>query len=240
METRRNLPFDKRAFLGIILTVIGFILLADNLGWIDYSVRNIVISWPMLLIVVGLFNMFHKGHQGFGIITLAIGVYFILPRIPNFVVIQDHDYNKLFWAFILVALGLLFIFRSSKNRNPNQQTEKFSSEFIDEVNVFGGSEKKMTTDTFKGGKITSIFGGSNYDLLDCKLAEGKNVLDMVNIFGGSKIMVPNDWKIHVEVISIFGGFTDKRRNVNISGIEPTKELYITGVAIFGGGEIKSL
>jgi predicted membrane protein len=170
---------------------------------------------------------------------MAVGIFYIIPRLPFFD-IDNNDYNKLFWAFILVALGLIFIFRSKKNHHQFEEAEKFSSEFIDEVNVFGGSEKKLTTNSFRGGKITSVFGGSNYDLLDCKLAEGKNLLDMVNIFGGSKIIVPSDWKIHVDVVSIFGGFSDKRRTVNVSASDDTRELYITGVAIFGGGEIKSI
>jgi predicted membrane protein len=239
METNRRFTVDKRAFLGLILTVVGFVLLADNLGWIDYEWRRVIISWPMLLIAGGLLNLLNKGNKGFGIVLMAVGTFFIIPRIPNISV--SDDYHKLFWAIILVILGLVFIFRSKKDHHCCNNTEKYSSDVIDEINVFGGSEKKLTTNSFRGGKITSVFGGSNYDLLDCKLASGKNVLDMVNVFGGSKILVPSDWKIHVEVVSIFGGFADKRRNVNTTDSNfDSCELHITGVAIFGGGEIKSI
>jgi predicted membrane protein len=237
METNSKYSLDKRAILGIVLTIIGFLLLADNLGWMDHHLSHIIFSWPMLLILIGLLNIFKKNHTGFGIILITIGVYFIVPKIPYLDI--PSNYDSLFWAFILVALGIVFIFRSKKETHFCSGTEKFSSDYIDEVNVFGGGEKKLTTNSFRGGKITSVFGGSNYDLLECKLADGKNVLDMVNVFGGSKIIVPNDWKIHVEVVSIFGGFSDKRRMINLSNIDNSKELYITGVAIFGGGEIKN-
>jgi predicted membrane protein len=140
----------------------------------------------------------------------------------------------------MVAIGIMFIFKSKKDGAWCSKTENFSIDYINDVNVFGGSEKKLSTQTFRGGKITSVFGGSNYDMLNCKLAEGKNVLDMINIFGGSKIIVPNNWKIHIEVVSIFGGFSDKRKLVNINPDCPECELYITGIAIFGGGEIKSI
>lgn len=236
MDTINKRSFDKRAVLGILLTLAGGLLLADNMGWLDNTVSRVIFSWPMILVVAGLVNLTQKNHVGFGVALIAAGIFFIIPRIAD----VPHNYNKLFWAFAFVAIGLLFIFRSKKEEFCCSNSDQFSSDLIDEVNIFGGSEKKLTTQTFRGGKITSIFGGSNYDMLDCRLAEGKNVLDMVNVFGGSKILVPGDWKIHVEVISIFGGFADKRRNVVITAGDSNKELYITGVAIFGGGEIKSI
>jgi len=171
---------------------------------------------------------------------VAVGTYFILPDIFPL----SYDHRRLFWPIILVIVGLFFIFKKKSDRPFDHcgcfKTEEHSTDMIDEVNIFGGSEKKITTNNFCGGKITSIFGGSNYDMLDSDLADGKNVLDMVNIFGGSKLIVPGHWKIHVEVVSIFGGFTDKRRSVNSSANNSNKELIITGVAIFGGGEIKSI
>jgi hypothetical protein len=42
--------------------------------------------------------------------------------------------------------------------------------------------------------------------------------------------------VQVEVVSIFGGFSDKRHS---STIDRDKKLIIKGVAIFGGGEIKT-
>jgi hypothetical protein len=97
----------------------------------------------------------------------------------------------------------------------------------------------MITRNFRGGETVSIFGGSVYDFTDCELAEGKNVLEVVNIFGGSKFIIPSHWSVHVEVVSIFGGFSDKRRSGSGLPDLSSRELYIKGVAIFGGGEIKS-
>jgi predicted membrane protein len=240
MEIHRHHHFDKRAVLGSIFIIIGIVFLSENLGWFDNRISDIIISWPMLLVVLGFFSLLRKRNNAGGWVMIAIGVYFILPKI----IPMPYDHDRLFWPILLVMLGFFFIFKKKRHPSCNHfdcfSNEEYSADLIDEVNVFGGGEKKITTQTFKGGKITSIFGGSNYDMLDCELAEGKNVLDMVNIFGGSKLVVPNNWKIHVEVVSIFGGFADKRRNVNITPESSTKELIITGVAIFGGGEIKSL
>jgi len=56
------------------------------------------------------------------------------------------------------------------------------------------------------------------------------------IFGGSKFVVPDGWDIKLEVTSIYGGFSDKRER-SIVVTDPKKQLRITGVAIFGGGEL---
>jgi hypothetical protein len=120
------------------------------------------------------------------------------------------------------------------------KSNESSIDYLDEVNVFGGSERKIYSKAFRGGKVTSIFGGSTYDLLNSELAEGKSVVDTVNIFGGCKMIIPVNWKVHIEVVSIFGGFADKRKASSLSFNDNSRELYITGIAIFGGGEINSI
>jgi predicted membrane protein len=112
-----------------------------------------------------------------------------------------------------------------------------TQDYIDEISIFGGSEKRMTTKNFRGGKITSIFGGSTVDFSDSKLADGQNELDVLSIFGGFKLIVPVDWTIKIEAMSILGGIADKRTRYtdDASG----KVLIIKGVALFGGGEIKN-
>lgn len=239
METQ-HCNFDKRAVLGSVLVLVGVIFLGENLGWFNNRISDILISWPMLLVALGFFSLLRKKNNMGGWMMIAIGAYFILPKI----IPTPYDHDRLFWPILLVLFGIFLIFKKKKQHPFDHFSccgkEEFSTDQIDEVNVFGGGEKKITTRTFRGGKITSIFGGSNYDMLDCELAEGRNILDMVNIFGGSKLVVPGNWKIHVDVVSIFGGFADKRRNVNVPSDGPNKELIITGIAIFGGGEIKSI
>lgn len=236
METRKSILYDKRAILGLLLVIFGGFLLADNLGYFEKSITKIIISWPMLLIVIGVFHLTSRNKAIFSLVLIGIGAFFLLPKIID----VPENYRHHFWPVILVIIGLLFVFKKNKGIHCWHESEKYSSNMVDDVNIFGGSEKKITTINFQGGKITSIFGGSNYDLLDSKLAEGKNVLDMINVFGGSKLVVPSDWIIHVDVIAIFGGFADKRRTVSITDDKPTRELFITGIALFGGGEIRSI
>lgn len=235
MERNKETHFDRRALLGIILVGLGALLLAENMGWLNFAARDVIISWPMLLIIIGVAHLTSRNKFTFGLILVAVGIFFLLPKFID----VNFNFWQLFWPVILVVVGISFILRKRENIW-DFHAEKNSNEVIDDVNIFGGSEKKITSKNFRGGKITSIFGGSNYDFLDSQLSGDKNVLDMINIFGGSKLVVPAEWDIHVDIISIFGGFADKRHRVSFPTEGPRKELYITGVAIFGGGEIRSI
>lgn len=234
METNNRV--DRRAILGVVLVFLGILVLADNMNWFSFSLFDLVFSFPMILIVIGLINLKHRRNNALGYALIGLGALLMVPRMFHI----PFDYHRLFLPSIFVALGLIVLFR--KKKEPNfcmGEPKESSADYLDEVNIFGGSERKITSKSFKGGKITAIFGGSVYVMLDSELAEGKNVIDVVNIFGGTKMIVPADWNIHIEVVSIFGGFADKRVKYSNSDSNSGKELHITGVVIFGGGEIKS-
>lgn len=256
METKPSFNFDKRVILGALFIFLGCLFLIDNIGWLNFSISNVFFSLPMVAIIIGALNLNRGRNNAFGYILIAGGVLFLLPRIFN----MGYSTNHLFLPFILVSLGVMILFHNKHQHHHNDKAnanwsdytskkewhnhdkwykrEESSSELIDELNVFGGCERRMTTKNFKGGKVTSIFGGATYDFRDCELADGRNVLDIVNLFGGTKLIFPSHWKVHVEVVSIFGGFADKRLNVSVDD-NTQKELHIVGIVIFGGGEIKS-
>ena len=90
---------------------------------------------------------------------------------------------------------------------------------------------------FKGGKVSNIFGGTEIDLTQATLAEGRNELIIECIFGGVTLIVPSDWKVVLNMSSIMGGFSDKRMYIKESS--DSRILIVKGTAIFGGGEVKS-
>lgn len=108
---------------------------------------------------------------------------------------------------------------------------------LEDMNVFGGSDKIITSRNFQGGSIISIFGGGKYDLRQAEISNQRCELEVVNVFGGSNLIIPGDWNVKTEVVGIFGGFSDKRVVMNT---DPNKTIIIKGVAIFGGGDIKSM
>ena len=65
---------------GVLFVAIGILLILENLDFLSYDLSHILISWPMLLIVIGIFNLSRKATSA-GVILIGIGTYFMLPRI---------------------------------------------------------------------------------------------------------------------------------------------------------------
>ena len=120
--------------------------------------------------------------------------------------------------------------------NTNQDKKGVNIDFLDSINFFAGSHLIVYSKNFKGGEVTSVFGGCDVNLSQADF-EGQILLEVSAIFGGVKIIVPSGWQVKQEVTAIFGGFEDKR--VMRAPEESNKMLVIKGVALFGGVEIKS-
>ncbi len=231
-EIRQKSWKNKTVAFGILVLAVGVALLLRNIGIIDRPVSRIIFSWEMLLIAIGLINTF--GHSKmWGLVLMAVGGVFLILRV--------YGVPLSFWQvalpllIILIGVALLF---SSLNFFSRRRLVKVSDsdDLIEDVAVFAGSERSIHSESFKGGRILAIFGGSKLNMTKVKLAPEVNELEIVCVFGGVSLLVPQDWNIKVEVFNIFGGYEDKR---NPALIDKDKTLIIKGVTVFGGGEVKS-
>ncbi len=223
----------KSMVMGLLVLGLGAIWLMYNFGMISPIVWDYIISWQMLLIAIGLINVAADGHRGFGWILIAVGGFFLLNDMFDWPVTFRH----VFWPALLIAIGMVLIFGSQwKFRKRYHYTKSEGEEVIEEISIFGGRERIVHADQFRGGEIISVFGGSKLDLTHATLAEGGATIEIVSVFGGSTLLVPNDWNVKLEVFNIFGGYSDKRMR---GPVDTNKVLVIKGVAIFGGGELKS-
>ena len=228
---------DRRITLGIILIFIGGLFLLNSLDIIDFRVSRIIFSAPFMLFVIGILIMVNSGKRALGGILTGVGFLWLLPRI-----FPDIDFGpNLFIPLLLILLGVYMIVKHSQKRNEQFISDEFvKKDFIDDVSVFGGGNKIIRSDNFKGGSITAIFGGSEIDLTNCKLADGTSVIDIVAIFGGTTIIVPQNWDVQLNVTPLFGGFSNKSLKIPNIEVDKTRALIIKGVAIFGGGEVKTI
>jgi predicted membrane protein len=118
--------------------------------------------------------------------------------------------------------------------------KKIETDRIKILSILWGTQKKITSNNFKGGKATSIFGYSEIDLTECKLDNKSVVIDILGIFGGSTLIVPKEWNVVVDVFSLFGGFSNKIRRTPETKVDMEKTLTIKGLVLFGYGELKSI
>ena len=206
---------SSTVFFALLVIVAGVLFLLNGQGLIPRDVANVLITWQMLLIVIGLFNLFSRQHRTMGIILLLIGGFFLADKNLNI----NVSFWQVLWPTILIIIGVSILtshlkkprYLYGEGKLPPTDTD---ADTIDEVSVFSGSEKTITSKNFRGGKITNIFGGSEINLMHSQLSEGRNEIEVMYIFGGSSIIVPSDWDVQVDVSTIFGGFSDKRHKAN--------------------------
>jgi predicted membrane protein len=232
MEKER---IDKRLMLGIFILLAGILLLANNFGVLHPELQHYFFRWEMILIVLGLVFIISRGNRTTGIIMLFIGLAFYARDIFHL----NFNFWQLFLPTLLILAGLMVMFRNKIDRYWARTPLSDEENQIDDTAVFGGGDRLMRSQNFKGGRITAVFGGSSFDMRKARLAPGTNVIDVFCLFGGTKFIIPDDWNIKVRVTSIFGGFSDKRQILPETRTNEETQLIITGLAIFGGGEIRS-
>jgi len=257
----KNRSHSNSAWSGLILLIIGVVFFLRSFG---IYIPGWILSWPMLLVAIGLLIGFKRNFRGGGwLIMVLIGGYFTLGNIVDF------DIRKYYFSLAFIGLGLYMIFKPKRNQDrwkkkfdasqfselnkekdaqfeygssfsdtKDAATEGNVSDFIDSVNAFGGTHHKVYSKNFKGGDVVAIFGGCEINLTQADF-EGTVRIDVVALFGGVKIIVPPTWLVKSEATAIFGGIDDKRAVVPFEGEGARKILIIEGVAIFGGVDIRN-
>jgi len=230
---------NSKMLAGILLILIGLFAISGNFFNLPFHFTHYIFSFPGLMMIIGLFILINHNDSFLGVLLVGIGGFWFLSRYSDFPV--RHYLNE-YWPILIILLGIYIILKRDNYKSftkDNVESNKYDMDFIDEVAILGGGRKNINSQNFKGGKITTILGGSDIDLHESNLADGNNSLEIVAILGGIDIVVPRDWKVIVNVTSIFGGFDDKRiLNAN-QVYESNKVLIIRGTVIFGGGDLKT-
>ncbi len=218
---------QSRIIIGIMLVLVGAMLFLRNSEYLDFMIPDFLFQWEIIFIVFGLLFITLGQNKMVGSVFVGIGLFNLFPEL---------------WPLVFVAIGAYIIFGLNSKTKSTNEVRDFASRNnqIEQVSIFGGGSKFVNADAFKGGSIISIFGGSEVNFAGSKLAEGDNVLDTVSIFGGCTIIVPKDWNVLIDVFPLFGGFSDSRLKDPNLVYEPNKTLLIKGIALFGGGEVKTI
>lgn len=215
---------------GILLIAIGSLILVDNFDIINIHWQY-VLSWQVVLIVVGMFLLCDKNSRTVGYVLIAAGAFFLLPK---FITISD-TLRKLFWPSLLIILGCMLIW--GKRTRKAKAEEAQSNNQIYDFTLFARSWQAITSQHITGGKITCIFGSSTINLLGTKLSSfNENRIRVLCLFGGSKIVVPPSWQVKIVGSSIVGSITDKRTHAP-QDEQNTQVLIVKGAIIAGNCEI---
>lgn len=228
---------NKRVYLGIFLIAIGVLWILERLNFIPDAWEDIFISWQMLLIGIGVFSII-GGNKTTGTVLILVGSFFLIDEVYEI----PRTIRQIGWPVIIISIGVIMLVTHGRRKNEpfiNTEKSKQGMDYFDDFVIFGGREIFINSLHFVGGKTTSMFGGTEYDLRQAQLSENGALIECVSVFGGCSFKVPPDWTIKNEVTAVFGAFTDKRGSTFGQIISnPSKTLIIRGFSAFGGVEIK--
>jgi hypothetical protein len=87
---------------------------------------------------------------------MTIGLFFLIPDI------MDINFNmRNYWPVILIVLGVFFLVRQQGGGRDTFSPGKSesSTDVLEDTSIFGGGDVLVTSESFRGGKVTYIFGG---------------------------------------------------------------------------------
>lgn len=134
------------------------------------------------------------------------------------------------FAFVAVAA----ILAATRRRAAVPQDP--AADEVDLVANFRPLEFHSESGAFRGGTVTTWFGGGTLDLRDATLDPAGATIHASTLFGGGNLIVPETWNVETRIVGI-GGAGDGRPKVERPAEAPT--LRLEGTAIFGGWGITS-
>ena len=216
---------------GIVLIVIGVIGALNAFGIADVDLFFDG-WWTLFIIVPCAVGLFAEKEKMGNIIGIAIGVFLLLCcwDILSFSMLW-----KLLVPAIIVVIGLKMILVGVFGNKANEILKQLKSEGKDPkagCAMFSGCDMNCDGETFEGADLTAVFGGVECNLRNAVI-EKDCAIQATAIFGGIDILVPDNVNVKVNSSSIFGGVSNKT-----AGYEGAPTIYISGICMFGGIDIK--
>jgi len=221
------------ALVGLVIMTMGSVLLLRNLGILRGP--DTWLFWPAVIVVVGLSNVLGSSEGAtrlWGLLIAAVGVYLGLDDLGY----APIPFSRI-WPAGLIGLGMLFLYRALTRGQDGSRADSVS--VLNEFAMFGGVERKVNTQDFRGGQLFAAFGGHDIDLKQASIARSPVVIDATALFGGIEIKVPSEWSVSMEGVAVFGGYGDSTIQPKIEDPAATKRLIVRGFAIFAGVEVKN-
>ena len=256
-------PMKRRGVgLGIALIVIGAIILLKSLGAI--APFDVDLGFPFIMIAIAVVVGFRSGFRNQAwVFLLLIGVAHAIPEFS----IGRMESDELAVAISFILLGAYVIRRRRWQQSAEDVPSGWQGPgmgdsgavdtaygvgyeatagasynerpyTINTFALFAGRKEIITSKNFHGGRVSSIFGGTQLNLMNADSPADRITIDVTAALGGVEIVVPSHWELVNEVDAIFGGVSDSRI-IRTSPTETSKTLILRGFCLMGGVDVKS-
>lgn len=228
----------------LIFIVVGGMLLGRNLDLVPTYIFRIVVSWQMLLIVLGLSSLV-KRNLTTGFVLLAIGVFFLIPIVTE----VEKEWFRTYWPVIFIVIGIVLLFKrqnfrhhgkwawDKRGKHANLVEDTSEDGFVRADVSFGAARHIVLDPVFRGADIDVSFGSVILDLRKTSLGEPQTYITIDCSFGGVELFIPSQWNVLIEADSTLSGCEDKR---HVSQeVDYEHKLIIKGDLTFSGIEIKN-
>ena len=229
---------SARLVIGLVIVVIGFIYLADNMGLVDVENPG-RFFWPAAFAAIGVTLLIEQRtaaskYWAYGWLTAAaIEFAYHLYIIP-------FGIGKLLFPIILLLVGGRIVQRAIDGKAAaSGNVDMNGNAATSPTRVFAflsAQQHHKYTQPLQNAEVTSILSGVKLDLTAAQIDGDHATVQVTAVMGGIEIVAPSEWSVVSEVTTVPGGFFDKRKP---TAAPTTKTLYIKGLVIMGGVEVKN-
>jgi predicted membrane protein len=267
MDTQTN-KFHPGLIIGIIIILLGGMLIASNTGFIPREFRQIIVSWQMLFIIIGIISIVKQQSLHFhGLLMLCLGIFFIIPKVAKvfpsvFCHVDTGNFVAVYWPVLLIIGGVILVLHIPISSHRHWCSRRHyrcggkvrSSSFRND----GDSWKRENCNQGENFSKTCVFSSGRYIVIDTEFRGGT----LQAIFGGielnlRKAYLPEGATV-LNIEAIFGGISllvpdnwhievtvesvlggvDDNHMIT-EAVDSTRKLIIKGSAVFGGVEIRN-
>lgn len=213
----------SKMWLGLLFIAVGIVVALDQVGVLAQIGIDKSLLFQVLGVLAGLVLIFILRSTIFGSILLFLA---LTSLVKNW-----YDIGSLVFPGILVIIGIELLLGGFRGKKPLPLD---SNHRVDAFAIFGGIERKVISNDFKGGQILALFGAVELDLTQVTLTSDA-YLEINAILGGIELRIPPNLQLRNEVQAFMGGVENKfGENHNQGG----PVLILRGSAILGEIEIK--
>ena len=182
-----------------------------------------------------------------GVALVTIGILILLD---NLGVADFEELIGTYWPLILIIWGTSILVGKRRYSNSTSSPQAGATliaatdiELLHESNIFGDVSANVSSQNFKGGSLSTVFGDCNLHLTNASFAEGEHEMRIHSVFGNSLVTLPKDAAASISASTVFGemtilgqqksGFSSEIQSVTPTYSSSTRRAKIFISKVFG-------